>query len=193
MTIESLAGGGFDFVQPTVPSTPELGETWLDTSVNPPIRRVYNGSNFVRVDSDDTIATNLDQKVSNVSGGVDWSSKTPASALTQSVLVSSGTNQDLITISGSGYILGATFGVNKNAPGAFVRIVADGTVAAEAEITTFAKQNPRLNIFDTSNTNSSSARRFAALYRFDSSASINVDNQSSTDVRLGASIAHVLD
>jgi hypothetical protein len=40
MTLESL-GGGFDDIQDSAPSNPSIGDTWLDTSQDPPISKVY--------------------------------------------------------------------------------------------------------------------------------------------------------
>jgi WD40 repeat protein len=41
MTLEQLGGGGFDYLQDSAPSNPSIGETWLDTSQDPPISKVY--------------------------------------------------------------------------------------------------------------------------------------------------------
>jgi len=42
----SISGGGFDYVQTSAPSGAEAGETWLDTSVNPPEKKVYDGTEW---------------------------------------------------------------------------------------------------------------------------------------------------
>jgi hypothetical protein len=46
----AISGGGFDYVQTSAPSGAEAGETWLDTSVNPPEQKVYNGSSWTLTD-----------------------------------------------------------------------------------------------------------------------------------------------
>jgi hypothetical protein len=40
-------GGGFDYVQTSAPSGAEAGETWLDTGVNPPEKKIYNGTEWL--------------------------------------------------------------------------------------------------------------------------------------------------
>jgi hypothetical protein len=42
----AISGGGFDYVQTNAPSGAEAGETWLDTGVNPPEQKVYNGTEW---------------------------------------------------------------------------------------------------------------------------------------------------
>jgi sugar lactone lactonase YvrE len=55
----TLGGGGFDYVQTGAPSGAEAGETWLDTSVNPPEQKVNDGSSWVDTASSDRIQRNV--------------------------------------------------------------------------------------------------------------------------------------
>ena len=69
----SLLGGEFDYVQDTAPSGTK-GQTWLDTSANPPVAYVYadlgNGGDWHRTNALDAINTNLDDKVSNAGASI---------------------------------------------------------------------------------------------------------------------------
>jgi hypothetical protein len=112
----AISGGSFDYVQGSTPSGAEGGETWLDTSVNPPEEFVYNGASWVKTAAGDSIEQNLDAAVSSRSshddpdpngyidapvstatGGIDWESKTYESA--------SSRLDGSISVSGSGYLL----------------------------------------------------------------------------------------
>lgn len=61
-------GGGFDFVQSTKPSNPSIGETWLDTSQDPPVAKVFadvgGGGSFQREAVSQTVLDRLDVPVS---------------------------------------------------------------------------------------------------------------------------------
>lgn len=113
MTLQALSGGGgYDYIQDSSPSSPDEGETWLDTSVNPPEAKVYadvgNGLEWLNEKFIDAINANVDHPLSdihtdvnNISAGVDWSAKT---VKWDSNAVSS-QGADLFNISGSGYLL----------------------------------------------------------------------------------------
>jgi hypothetical protein len=92
----------YHYVQDTAPTTANAGDVWLDTSVNPPVAKIYadvgNGLEWLQDQSSDRIATNLDAPVSEAGQGVDWSSKT---FVTETVLVGSNGS---VTVSGSGYL-----------------------------------------------------------------------------------------
>lgn len=118
MTLQELGGGVYDYAQGSTPSGAEAGETWLDTSVNPPQGKAYDGSSWLAVESVQKILNNvdtavssrsshsdpdpngyIDMAISNAGGGVDWASKTP-----KAFVVDGSKN----SVSGSGYFLGAT-------------------------------------------------------------------------------------
>jgi hypothetical protein len=40
MVLQAI-GGGYDYVQDTAPTSPSIGDTWLDTSTDPPTGKVY--------------------------------------------------------------------------------------------------------------------------------------------------------
>jgi hypothetical protein len=69
MVLQEIGGGGYDYVQNTTPSGPDIGESWLDTSVDPPVGKVYadvgSGGSWLQTESDSTISENLDAKVSS--------------------------------------------------------------------------------------------------------------------------------
>lgn len=69
---ELIGGSGYDDVQDTPPNNPSIGDTWLDTSLNPPVAKVYvnvgNGDEWVVNSVTDTIQNRLDQKVSSLAG-----------------------------------------------------------------------------------------------------------------------------
>lgn len=60
--------GGFDYVQSTQPSNPSIGETWLDTSQDPPVAKVYadvgGGASWQREEVSQTVVDRLDIPVS---------------------------------------------------------------------------------------------------------------------------------
>jgi hypothetical protein len=59
----------YHYVQDTAPSGANAGDVWLDTSVNPPIAKIYadvgNGLEWLQDQSSDRIAQNLDAPVSS--------------------------------------------------------------------------------------------------------------------------------
>lgn len=61
-------GGGYDDVQDTQPSNPSIGDTWLDTSSDPPVAKVYadvgGGGSWQREDVSQTVFDRLDAPVS---------------------------------------------------------------------------------------------------------------------------------
>jgi hypothetical protein len=86
MTLEKLSGG-VDFVQDTAPPASDAvdGDVFLDTSLSPPEIKVFDASvgSFVRPQT-----------------GIDWNNKTP-----QADQIG---NNNTLSISGSGYIIGVT-------------------------------------------------------------------------------------
>lgn len=92
-------GGGYDDVQDTAPSNPKNGDTWLDTSTDPPVGKVY-----ADLGSGGQWTTDLlDQPVSEV-GGVDWASKTWDVAHHNETVTGS-SESTFINVSGSGYVV----------------------------------------------------------------------------------------
>jgi hypothetical protein len=63
MTLEPI-GQEFQFIQSGTPTSGQSGDWWLDTSSNPPVAKVYDGSSWVATQTVDRVGTNLDAKVS---------------------------------------------------------------------------------------------------------------------------------
>jgi sugar lactone lactonase YvrE len=111
MTLEQLAAG-IDFVSDTPPANAGDGDTFLDTSLNPPQVKVFDGSvsSFVRPQT----AQNLDQKVSNAGAGIKISGAfdvTNAELLTSFFVGSQDSSANDIAVSPDGsslYIIGRT-------------------------------------------------------------------------------------
>ena len=118
MTLEPLGGGGFDYVQDTQPSAPNIGETWYDEGETDVTNRskiyadVGNGAEWVIVPSleqsdilsdgtpfrgDAIPDSGTIPNTSQVGQGIDWSSKTPKADNT-----SAGRT---LTVNGSGYLI----------------------------------------------------------------------------------------
>lgn len=118
---ELIGGSGYDDVQDTAPSSPSIGDTWLDTSTDPPQGKIYadlgSGGQWTAEDvavdvwSDGQKHGPSDLKAS----AVDWSSKTSSflslpvqgtkqTGIDTSTAGSSSTTATLI--SGSGFFVG---------------------------------------------------------------------------------------
>jgi len=107
-----------EFVQDNVPSTAADGDSWLDTSLSPPRLKVFDSSAGAFVEP--RSIRNLDTKVS--SAGVDWSSKTP-----KATRGSSSSPANIISVSGSGYLLGLS-AISDDSGRVKVNVKIDGTV-----------------------------------------------------------------
>lgn len=111
-------GGGYDDVQDSEPSDPKIGDTWLDTSEDPPISKIYadvgDGDEWVTLpmleqsdilsDGESFDGGNIDAKISEA-GGVDWSDKSPE--YEQGYVENE--FEDGFTVSGSGYLISVGF------------------------------------------------------------------------------------
>lgn len=96
---ELIGGSGYDDVQNTAPTSPSVGDTWLDTSNDPPTGKVYadlGGGGQWTTDL-------LDAPISSV-GGVDWASKT-IGIVESKTQVRPRYYKKTISVSGSGYVL----------------------------------------------------------------------------------------
>lgn len=152
MTLQAIGGdGGYDYVQDTEPSNPDTGETWYDESESDARNRskiyanVGNGDEWVVIPSleqSDILSDgtpfdggNIDAPISEAGGGVDWADKTPkfdGGKATES-------NEDAISISGSGYIVGASFAADDYPDRA--QIVIDDTEYIETAISDIGAAN----------------------------------------------------
>lgn len=174
----------YHYVQDTAPSSANAGDVWLDTSVNPPVAKIYadvgGGLEWLVDQSSDRIATNLDAKVSNAGQGVDWASKTPKSG---SGFVTSGDSAGatIISVSGSGYVTGWNVSAD-NDDTIFLEI--DGTRVLEDDM-------EGLGSVVTSTEPNHGSATYTTLYRFGSSMSFGTTDSPSGTINGG--VAYVLD
>ena len=82
MALQPIGGGGYDYVQNTEPSSPTIGETWLDTSTNAPDEKIYadvgSGGSWVKSSSSNTIEkiyNSMERRISEI-----WSTSSDFSA-----------------------------------------------------------------------------------------------------------------
>ncbi len=196
MTLEALGGGGYDYLQDSTPSNPSIGDTWLDTSTDPPISKVYadlGGGGQWTTDLLDSPVSNAGASIADIESGAedaleeDISNLSPASNSVAGQLdggVSGGVDwasktpkvdkvspNGSLSISASGYLTGL-----------FPAYPSYNVVKAEIKIDgTLLQSSMRVSY-------SGGATSISLLHRFDSLATI-----SETNGENGLYISYVLD
>lgn len=122
----------YHYVQDTPPASANSGDVWLDTSVNPPVAKIYadvgSGLEWLVDQSSDRIAANLDAPVSEAGQGVDWSTKTVE------FFGDSGLGGDIVSVSGSGYILNIVATNVFVDTGPAIRVEVDGSAILDRDV-----------------------------------------------------------
>jgi len=132
---------------------------------------------------------NIDAPISDA-GGVDWSSKTPKYDSGEEN--SSTTNTDLVSVSGSGYILGIQFAADDE--NHHIRIDVDGTTFVDNDI---EEEGAQYGVAETNRDSGASYMYFSLSFspmRFNSSFAVGTgSNFSGAGFQIQAGVAYVLD
>lgn len=209
MVLQEIGGGGYDYAQSSTPSSAEIGETWLDSTVSPPQSKVYNGSSWVSTDAMQKVIDNVDTPISSV-GGVSWANKTPQ--VEQSTLQSFVTNSTttMVSISGSGYV--TEIQITASTPFGLLKgdIKIDGSsILSTTSLpgNSFSENNQLAEIYYSSQDGSDlpdvpdnwepstkGIMKFKLLHRFESGVEVIIKNESDSVFGSGgARVNYVLD
>lgn len=204
----------YQFIQNTEPSSPKKSDWWLDTSVNPPKSKVYDGASFVEPQS----VSFVDQQVSTAGASVsdiesgsedaleeDISNMSPASnsvagrlnggvpagvdwsTKTTKLTTTTGQEGTLINVSGSGYITHIFLNAETTSNTVTYEIIIDGTTIINSG-TAVDQGAKRLD--DSHSSGLAGLAEFSGVFRFDSSFKINAIGFRDT---LSMGVAYALD